>query len=78
MVFVMVGNPIGSGYVASLAHAGAKITGFSAFNPEITGKWMQVLKEIAPANKQLAALIYPGYEFLHFSGDRIVRKIMHL
>jgi putative ABC transport system substrate-binding protein len=63
-VFVMVGNPVGGGYVASLAHPGANVTGFSAFNPEITGKWMQVLKEIAPATKQVAGLMYPGYEFL--------------
>src|ERR1700680_4514200 len=40
-VFVLVGDPVGSGYVASLAHPGANITGFSAFDPEIVGKWMQ-------------------------------------
>ncbi len=50
--------------VASLAHPGANITGFSAFEPAIAGKWMQILKEIAPATKRVTALFYPGYEFL--------------
>ena len=63
-VFVLVGNPVGSGYVASMSRPGANVTGFSAFEPEITGKWMQVLKEIAPATRQVAFLFYPGYEFL--------------
>jgi putative ABC transport system substrate-binding protein len=63
-VFVLVGNPVGSGYVASLAHPGGNVTGFSAFEPEISGKWMQVLKEIAPATRHVTVLFYPGYEFL--------------
>lgn len=63
-VFVMVGNPVGSGYVASLAHPGGNITGFSAFEPAIAGKWMETLKEIAPATKRVTVLFYPGYEFL--------------
>jgi putative ABC transport system substrate-binding protein len=63
-VFVMVGNPVGSGYVASLSRPGANVTGFSAFEPEITGKWMQLLKEIAPATRRVTVLSYPGYEFL--------------
>lgn len=63
-VFVLVGNPVGGGYVASLAHPGANVTGFSAFEPAIAGKWMQILKEIAPATKRVTALFYPGYEFL--------------
>ena len=63
-VFAMVGNPVGSGFVDSLAHPGGNVTGFSAFEPEIVGKWMQTLKEIAPATKQMAVLFYPSYEFL--------------
>jgi putative ABC transport system substrate-binding protein len=63
-VFVMVGNPVGSGYVASMASPGANVTGFSAFEPEMIGKWIEVLKEIAPATRQVAVLFFPGYEFL--------------
>src|SRR5579862_775327 len=63
-VFVMVGDPVGSGYVASLAHPGGNVTGFSAFEPAIAGKWIQTLKEIAPAIRRVTVLFYPGYEFL--------------
>ena len=63
-VFVLVGNPVGSGYVASLAHPGGNVTGFSAFEPAIAGKWMQIVKEIAPATRRVTVLFYPGYEFL--------------
>jgi putative ABC transport system substrate-binding protein len=59
-----VGNPVGSGYVASMSRPGANVTGFSAFEPEITGKWMQVLQETAPATRHVTFLTYPGYEFL--------------
>jgi putative tryptophan/tyrosine transport system substrate-binding protein len=63
-VFVMVGNPVGSGYVTNLAHPGGNVTGFSAFDPEIAGKWVQVLKEIAPTVTQATILFQSGYEFL--------------
>jgi putative ABC transport system substrate-binding protein len=63
IVFALVGNPVGSGFVDSLAHPGGNVTGFSAFEPEIAGKWVQVLKEIAPNTKQVVVLLYPGYEF---------------
>jgi putative ABC transport system substrate-binding protein len=63
-VFVAVGNPVGSGYVASMSHPGANVTGFSAFEPEITGRWIQLLKEIAPGTRSVGVLSYPGYEFL--------------
>jgi putative ABC transport system substrate-binding protein len=63
-VFVMVGDPVGSGYVSSMAHPGANVTGFSAFDPEIAGKWMQLVKEAAPTIKRVIVLFYPGYEFL--------------
>jgi putative tryptophan/tyrosine transport system substrate-binding protein len=63
-VFMLVADPVGNGFVASLAHPGANTTGFSAFDPEIVGKWMQALKEIAPAVKRAAVLYQSGYEFL--------------
>lgn len=63
-VFAMVGDPVGSGFVQTLAHPGGNATGFSAFEPEIAGKWIQALKEIAPAIRQIGVLFYPGYEFL--------------
>ena len=47
-VFVQVGDPVGSGFVDSLAHPGGNVTGFTTFEAEIGGKWLQSLKEIAP------------------------------
>jgi putative ABC transport system substrate-binding protein len=42
------GDPVGSGFVASLARPGGNITGLSAFAPEISGKQLEILKEIVP------------------------------
>jgi putative tryptophan/tyrosine transport system substrate-binding protein len=48
IVFASVLDPVGAGFVASLAKPGGNITGFSAVEPAITGKWLELLKEIAP------------------------------
>ena len=47
-VFVQVADPVGSGFVDSLARPGGNLTGFSNFEAEIGGKWLELLKEIAP------------------------------
>ena len=43
----------------SLAHPGGNITGFSAFDPPMMGKWLQLLKEIAPAVTRVAIIFNP-------------------
>src|SRR5438270_5287372 len=48
IVFVNVNDPIGSGFVASLGRPGGNATGVAASEAPIAGKWMQLLKEIAP------------------------------
>ena len=48
IVFVMVADPVGSGFVASLAKPGGNITGFANFDYGIATKWLEMLKEIAP------------------------------
>jgi putative ABC transport system substrate-binding protein len=48
IVFTFVNDPVGSGFVASLAHPGGNATGFSVSEAEIAGKWLELLKEIAP------------------------------
>jgi putative tryptophan/tyrosine transport system substrate-binding protein len=58
IVFVFVGDPVGSGFVASLAKPGANLTGFALFEPAIGGKWLQVLAEIAPDIKHVAFLLH--------------------
>jgi putative ABC transport system substrate-binding protein len=58
IVFVFVGDPVGSGFVASLAKPGANLTGFALFESAIGGKWLQVLAEIAPHIKDVAFLLH--------------------
>jgi putative ABC transport system substrate-binding protein len=53
VVFVVVSDPIGAGIVANLARPGENITGFQNFETDIGGKWLQVLKEIAPELKHV-------------------------
>jgi putative ABC transport system substrate-binding protein len=47
-VFVNAQNPVGSGFVTSLARPGGNITGFVSFEPSMGGKWRETLKEVAP------------------------------
>src|SRR5262245_59164499 len=48
VVFVIVADPVGSGFVQSLARPGGNATGFTVMEPTIAGKWLELLKEIAP------------------------------
>jgi putative tryptophan/tyrosine transport system substrate-binding protein len=59
IVFVVVGDPIGQGLVSSLAHPGGNITGFSAFEFAISGKWLELIKEIAPEVRRVAFIFNP-------------------
>jgi putative tryptophan/tyrosine transport system substrate-binding protein len=59
IVFVQVGDPVGSGFVASLARPGGNVTGFMHFEPAMGGKWLEVLKELAPAMTRALVLQLP-------------------
>src|SRR5262249_6726775 len=59
IVFTQVSDPVGSGFVANLAHPGGNITGFHSFEPAIGGKWLEVLKQIAPAVRRAAVVHDP-------------------
>jgi putative ABC transport system substrate-binding protein len=58
-VFVEVSDPIGSGFIASLARPGGNLTGMIQYEPGITGKWLAMLKEIAPSLARVALLANP-------------------
>jgi putative ABC transport system substrate-binding protein len=60
IVFANVVDPTGSGLVASLARPGGNITGFSNFEPAIAGKWLELLKEIAPSVTHVSAMFDRG------------------
>jgi putative ABC transport system substrate-binding protein len=59
IVFAAVGNPVGAGFAASLSRPGGNITGFTNFEPSMGGKWLELLKEIAPHVAHVAALHNP-------------------
>jgi putative ABC transport system substrate-binding protein len=59
IVFVTVGDPAGQGFVSSLAHPGGNITGFTAFEFGISGKWLELLKEIAPDITRVGFIYHP-------------------
>jgi putative ABC transport system substrate-binding protein len=68
IVFVYVGDPVGSGYAETLAKPGKNLTGFANSEAPVGGKWLELLKEIAPRIKQ-AGFVYnprssPHREFL--------------
>ncbi|MFZ2077011.1 MAG: ABC transporter substrate-binding protein [Xanthobacteraceae bacterium] len=71
IVFVLVSDPVGAGFVASLARPGGNITGFINFEDLMGGKWLELLKEVAPAVKRAAIMFNPdtspggGGYFLH-------------
>jgi putative ABC transport system substrate-binding protein len=56
VVFPAVADPVGAGYVDSLARPGDNATGFMNFEYSIGGKWLELLKEIAPSVKRVAVL----------------------
>ena len=60
IVFTFVSDPIGNGFAASLAHPGGNITGFTAFESTMGGKWVELLKEIAPSTVRVALLFNPA------------------
>jgi putative ABC transport system substrate-binding protein len=59
IVFASVADPIGSGFVASLPRPGGNITGLMLFEASVTGKWLAMLKEIAPRLERAALVINP-------------------
>jgi putative ABC transport system substrate-binding protein len=58
-VFVSVADPAGQGFVPSLARPGGNITGFSAEEASMGGKWLELLKELAPRVKRIAIIYNP-------------------
>jgi putative tryptophan/tyrosine transport system substrate-binding protein len=59
IVFVNVADPIGSGFVASLARPGGNLTGFTTDNSALGGKWVELLKEIAPRTVRVTLMFNP-------------------
>jgi putative tryptophan/tyrosine transport system substrate-binding protein len=70
IVFVTVSDPIGSGFIASLARPGGNLTGLAPFEASISGKWLAMLKEIAPHLARAAFVIDPKTSsFAHYQRE---------
>jgi putative ABC transport system substrate-binding protein len=73
-VFVQVADPVGGGFVASLAKPGGNITGFTSFEDTISAKWLELIKEVAPKVVRVAILRNPSTtsasEFLKSAMDK--------
>jgi putative ABC transport system substrate-binding protein len=59
IVFVQVADPVGAGFVNSLARPGGNVTGFALFEYGISGKWLELLKEVAPRVTRAAVIRDP-------------------
>jgi putative tryptophan/tyrosine transport system substrate-binding protein len=78
IVFVSVSDPIGSGFVASLARPGGNLTGVLQYEASITGKWLGMLKEIAPGLARAALLANPkttAYDYFRRSAEALAPSL---
>jgi putative ABC transport system substrate-binding protein len=60
IIFANVADPVGSGFIASLARPGGNVTGFVLSEPTMAGKWLELLREIAPRVKRAVLLFNPA------------------
>jgi len=60
LIFVIVADPVGSGFVQSLSQPGGNATGFTIMEPTVAGKWVVILKDIAPHVTRAALLFNPA------------------
>jgi putative tryptophan/tyrosine transport system substrate-binding protein len=59
VIFVLVGDPVGSGFVTSLARPDGNATGFTPIEESLGGKWVEVLREVAPRVSRVALVFNP-------------------
>jgi putative tryptophan/tyrosine transport system substrate-binding protein len=82
IVMAGTGDPVGQGFIASLAHPGGNITGLSALGAELPGKRLELLKETVPPSTRIAVLIsaaHPFYESVMRSLTEATRGLgLHL
>ena len=60
IVFTVVSDPVGDHFVESLARPGGNATGFTNVESSLTGKWLELLKEVAPGVKRVAFIFNPN------------------
>lgn len=60
IVFAIVSDPVGSGFAESFSRPGGNVTGFTNIEPAMAGKWVELLKEIAPSTSRVAFVLNPN------------------
>ena len=73
IVFALVIDPVTLGYVKALAKPGGNTTGFTNFEPHMAGKWLSLLKEIAPNTSHIACTLNPDLD--HGFADILVKAL---
>ena len=61
IIFTLVTDPVGDGFVANLARPGGNITGFTIFEHSFAGKWLEMLKEVVPSMTRVAVMQNTGH-----------------
>ena len=59
IVFISVGDPVGSGFVGNDAHPNGNLTGFANWQPSMSGKWLALFQEVAPQIERIGFLVHP-------------------
>jgi putative ABC transport system substrate-binding protein len=59
IVFISVGDPVGSGFVSNEARPNGNLTGFANWEMSMSGKWLELLKEVAPQVKRVGFMVHP-------------------
>lgn len=79
IVFAVVADPLGSGFIASLPRPGGNITGVMQYEASVTGKWLAMLKEIAPSLVRAAFVANPKtatyYDFYLRAGEALASSL---
>ena len=79
IVFTYVIDPVGAGFVASFPRPGGNLTGFVSYEPSVVGKWMEMIKEIAPQTRRVALLGNPKtaayYDYLLHAAEDAARSL---
>ena len=77
IVFAQGLDPVGAGYIDSLARPDGNITGFNQLDYSVAGKWMELLREISPEIKRVAVLREPGAAGIWTMGYHSVGGAIH-
>jgi putative ABC transport system substrate-binding protein len=75
IVMTFVSDPIGSGFVANLARPGGNITGLTNFGPELSAKWLELLKELSPNASRIGILYNSAVRVLVSEIERTAKKL---